>query len=125
MRMGQNENIVQQKSYEFALRVVRLHTYLNNEKKEYIISNQLFRAGTSIGANLAEAKYAQSRADFISKCHIALKESSESSYWISLLHDSDILSDTEYDSISQDLNELLALLTSIVKTSKKSQEKNS
>ena len=123
--MGQNENIVQQKSYEFALRVVRLHTYLNNEKKEYIISNQLFRAGTSIGANLAEAKYAQSRADFISKCHIALKESSESSYWISLLHDSDILSDTEYDSISQDLNELLALLTSIVKTSKKSQEKNS
>ena len=85
--MGQNENIVQQKSYEFALRVVRLHTYLNNEKKEYIISNQLFRAGTSIGANLAEAKYAQSRADFISKCHIALKESSEASYWISLLHD--------------------------------------
>lgn len=88
-------------------------------KQEYILSRQLLRAGTSIGANVAEAEQAQSRADFISKQSIALKEAAETDYWIRLLHASDYLSDAEFSSIHSDCKEPEKMLTSIVKTTKK------
>ena len=84
-------------SKSFALRIVKLEKYLREEKREFTLSRQILRSGTSIGANIRESIYAQSKPDFISKMSIALKESSETEYWLELLHESDYLSDTEYD----------------------------
>ena len=106
------------KSMAFALRVIRLYKYLCDEKKEYILSKQLMRSGTSIGANIAEAFYGQSEADFISKLSIAQKETGETMYWLELLHESDFLKLNEYDSIYNDAEELIKLLTSSIKTVK-------
>jgi len=106
------------KSKAFALRVIRLYKYLCDEKKEYILSKQLMRSGTSIGANIAEAFYGQSEADFISKLSIAQKETGETMYWLELLHESDFLKYNEYDSIYNDAEELIKLLTSSIKTVK-------
>ena len=92
-------SILKNKSKAFALRVIRLYNYLCDEKKEYILSKQLMRSGTSIGANIAEAFYGQSEADFISKLSIAQKETGETMYWLELLHESDFLKHNEYDSI--------------------------
>ncbi|MBE5807847.1 MAG: four helix bundle protein [Clostridiales bacterium] len=108
-------NILHEKSKRFALRIVRLNRFLSKSKHEYVIGKQLLRCGTSIGANVTEAIYAQSTADFYAKLHIALKEAAETEYWLELLHESGILNDKEYVSIHADLRELLRLLTAILK----------
>ena len=87
-----SENIIVDKSFDFAVRIVNLNKYLNNEQKEYVLSKQLLRSGTSIGANVSEAERAQSKADFISKMSIALKEANETNYWLKLLYKTDYLS---------------------------------
>ncbi len=114
----ENENVIRKRSFQFAIRIVKLYQYLTGTKKEYVLSKQLLRAGTSIGANVAEAQQAQSKADFVSKTAIALKETTESKYWIELLRATDYLSQEEYDSILSDCIELEKLLTVIVKSSK-------
>lgn len=119
--MGQekfsNLGVLEEKSYAFALRIIKAFKYLT-ENKEYILSKQLLRSGTSIGANCREATYAQSKLDFINKLSIALKEANETIYWLELLHDSGYINDESFKSIHQDALELLKLLTSIVKTTK-------
>ena len=110
---------VEKKSFLFAVRIVKLCKHLNLNRKEYVLSKQLLRAGTSIGANIAEAEQAQSRADFISKMNIALKEAVESNYWLRLLQATDYLSETEFSSIYSDCRELERMLTAIIKTTRK------
>lgn len=105
-------------SLAFAVRVVKLCQHLNESKKEFILSKQLLRSGTSIGANLREAHFAQSKKDFISKCSIALKEAGETQYWLELLFRAELLSEKEYRSISADCNALVGLLVATVKTAK-------
>ena len=105
-------------SKSFALRIIRLYAYLKEEKKEYVMSTQLLRCGTSIGANVRESINAQSKADFINKMNIALKEADESQYWLELLHESSFLSDQEFESINDDLGKILGTLTKIIKSSK-------
>lgn len=114
------ENIVMNKSYAFALRIIKLYKHLIAEQKEYVLSKQVMRSGTSIGALVKEAEHAQSKADFINKMNIALKEANETEYWLMLLKDSQYLALNEFNSIHQDNSELIKLLASIVKTSKES-----
>lgn len=110
------ENAVEQKSFQFAIRIVNLYRLLKNERNEFVISKQLLRAGTSIGANVAEAQQAQSRADFRAKLGIALKEASETKYWLRLLGATDYLTAAEFESIFSDCVELEKLLVSIIKS---------
>ena len=105
------------KSFAFAIRIVNAYKFLVNNN-EYVLSKQLLRAGTSVGANCREAKNAQSRQDFINKLNIALKEADETSYWLELLYEADYLDKTAYNSINKDCVELIKLLTSIIKTTK-------
>ena len=105
-----------EKSKRFAIRIVRLYQYLCSEKKEFVISKQLLRSGTSIGANLAEAECAISRSDFLSKIYIALKETAETNYWLELLFQTDYLTEEQYQSVSRDALELRRILTSSTKT---------
>ena len=109
-------NVVADKSFAFAVRIVKLYQYLCNEKREYTLSKQLLRSGTSIGANTAEAQQGQSKRDFLMKMNIALKECSETKYWIRLLSATGYLAKNEQKSIIADCIELEKLLTSIVKT---------
>lgn len=109
---------VQEKSFRFAVRIVNLCKYLQSKTHEYILYKQLFRCGTSIGANVAEAQQAQSRADFISKLNIALKESYETDYWLRLLFETQYLTDDAFQSIITDCREIEKLLISIIKTTK-------
>ena len=111
-------NTIQDKSFHFAVRIVNLCKYLQQETHEYIIYKQLFRCGTSIGANVAEAQQAQSKADFVSKLSISLKETTETKYWIKLLKATDYLSETEYGSIFSDCVEIEKILVTIIKTTK-------
>ena len=112
------ESIMLKKSKAFALRIVRLYKYLR-EHKESVVAKQMLRAGTSIGANIAESRYAQSKADFASKLQIALKEASETGYWLELLHDAELVEPgPAFDSICDDCTELLRMLTASVKTAK-------
>ena len=111
-------NVVEEKSFQFAIRIVRLYRYLRSEKKEFVMAKQLLRSGTSIGANVAEAQQAQSRADFLSKINIALKEAAEAEYWLRLLHATDYLSDYEFTSVYDDCVQVKKMLVAIVKTSK-------
>ncbi|MBQ0098572.1 MAG: four helix bundle protein [Oscillospiraceae bacterium] len=111
-------NIIETKSFDFAVRIVRLFKYLSEQKKEFTLSKQLLRCGTSIGANVAEAQQAQSKADFISKINIALKETSETKYWIRLLNATDFLSENESNSLLADCVEIEKILVTIIKTSK-------
>ena len=113
------ETTVEQKSFFFAIRIVKLYKYLRNTKKEFVLSKQLLRSGTSIGANIAEAQQAQSRADFVSKLNIALKETAETDYWLRLLHATDYLNDQEFQSVFDDCNEIGKMLTAILKSTKK------
>lgn len=105
-------------SYDFACRITRLFQYLTEdaEYKEFVMSKQLYRSGTSVGANVRESKHAQSDADFLSKLSIAYKEADESDYWLSLLHDNGYLDETQFNSLHIDLTRILKVLTSIVKT---------
>ena len=117
-------NNVEHKSFLFSVRIVKLARYLQEEKKEYILSKQLIRAGTSIGANIVESQQAQSRADFISKLSIALKEAAETNYWLRLLNATDYLSESEFSSIIADCKELEKILTSIIKTTRNQPNKS-
>ena len=116
--MENKENIVMNKSYAFALRIIKLYKYLIADKKEYVLSKQVLRSGTSIGALVKEAEHAQSKADFINKMNVALKEANETEYWLMLLKDSDYMDEISFSSIHADISELIKLLASIVKTSK-------
>ena len=111
------ENVSVEKSFEFAIRIVNLYKYLIREHKEYVISKQLLRCGTSIGANVAEAQRGQSKADFAAKMNIALKEANETEYWLKLLYRTEFINKEQYDSINSDIQELLGILTAICRTS--------
>ena len=110
------ENVIQEKSKRFAIRIIRLYQHLSQEKREFVLSKQLLRSGTSIGANVREAVQGFSRSDFRYKMSLALKESEETQYWLELLHETDYLSSKEFDSIYSDARELTKILTSILKT---------
>ncbi len=110
---GMNRNIVVEKSFEFAVRVVNLYKFLTREHKEYVLAKQLLRCGTSIGANIAEAQRGQSKADFTAKMRIALKETNETVYWLKLLYRTDYLTKAQYESMNADAQELLNLLTAL------------
>jgi four helix bundle protein len=112
------ENIIEDKSFRFAVRIVNLYKYLCRTQKEYVLSKQVLRSGTSIGANIAEAQQAQSRADFIAKLSIALKETSETKYWLRLLKATGYLSGNESQSVYADCVELEKILVSILKSTK-------
>jgi len=116
--MENNENTAKKKSKKFAVRIVNLYNYLCEEKKEYVLSKQLLRSGTSIGANLAESEYAISDKDFLNKIYIALKESAETMYWLDLLFETEYLTKKEYDSINKEALELLKILKVTTKTLK-------
>ena len=109
------DNIILQKSSAFSVRIVNLHKYISQEKHEYMISKQIYKSGTSIGANIAEAQRAQSTADFVAKMKIALKEASETQYWLQLLHNTKYITDVEFNSLHNDLVEILKILTAICK----------
>ena len=113
------ENLIQIKSYAFSLRVVKLYKYLCEKKNEYVISKQIVRSGTSIGANIEEAIVAQSKKDFISKISISYKEARETYYWIRIIKDSGYISQKQGESLLADLEELLKIMTVILKSSKK------
>jgi four helix bundle protein len=112
------ENILKEKSFHFALEVVQLSQFLISEKKEFVLSKQLLRSGTAIGALVREAEYAQSRPDFISKLHIALKEANETEYWIELLNSGNFISSDSYEKFLNGNKELLRMLISSIKTTK-------
>jgi four helix bundle protein len=116
-----SDNIVQTKSYAFAVRIVRLYQHLSKAKKEFVLSKQVLRSGTSIGANVEEAIGGQSRADFISKFGIAYKEARETSYWLRLLKDTEYLSEAEFQSIHSDAEELCRIIAAIQKSTKDQQ----
>ncbi|MDE6368739.1 MAG: four helix bundle protein [Muribaculaceae bacterium] len=117
------DSILSNKSKAFALRVVKMYNYLCDEKKEYVLSRQVLRSGTSIGANIAEALYAQSDADFIAKLHISRKEAAESIYWIELLQKASYLDSEIATSLLVDCEELLKLLTTSIITMKNKTQK--
>ena len=112
------DNTLKDKSFRFSVRIVKLCKYLRNNQKETVMSKQLLRCGTSIGANVAESKFAQSRPDFTSKLQIALKEAAETDYWLRLLHETDYLTEQQFSSIISECDELESLLVSIIKTTK-------
>ncbi|MCX6155700.1 MAG: four helix bundle protein [Candidatus Kapabacteria bacterium] len=112
------KSIVNEKSFQFAIRIVNLYKYLCEQRKEFVLSKQLLKSGNSIGANIREGDHAESKLDFIHKFAIAQKECNETIYWIELLNASDYLSETEFKSIYEDASELMKLITSILKTSK-------
>ena len=111
-----NKNIVMDKSKAFAIRVIKLYKYLCENKNEFVISKQLLRSATSIGANIKEAQCGQSKKDFIAKMYIAYKEANETEYWLELLHESDILEDKLFDSLYENNHELIKILASITKS---------
>lgn len=112
------DNVIENKSFQFAIRIVRLYKFLCEEKKEYILSRQLLRAGTSIGANVTESQQAQSKPDFVSKISIALKEASETKYWIKLLGATEYLSENQTKSILDNCVEIEKILVTILKSAK-------
>lgn len=111
-----SDNAVQIKSYDFALRIIKVYKYLSQEKKEFVLSKQLLRSGTSIGANIEESIGGQSKADFFAKITIAYKETRESKYWIRLLRDSEYLTNEQSEDLLKDVEELLKIIGSIQKT---------
>ena len=107
-------SVVFELSKKFALRVIRLYVYLKDDRKEYVMSKQIYRCGTSIGANIAESRFAQSDADYICKLSIALKEASETMYWLDLLHESDFISSKQYESLLNDVKTITGTLVNII-----------
>ncbi|HHY57502.1 MAG TPA: four helix bundle protein [Chloroflexi bacterium] len=112
------KNVVAEKSKQFAVRIIRFYKYLCSEQKEFVLSKQILRSGTSIGANVRESRNAQSKADFISKMSIALKEADETAYWLELLKESETIDQKQFKSLYDDVEELIRLLTTIIKTAK-------
>ena len=119
-----NKNLTYEKALAFAVRIVNLYKFLIAEKKEFVISKQLLRSGTSIGANISEAISAESLADFIHKLTISLKEANETTYWLTLLKRTEYLSDSQFQSIQTDCIEIRKILASIIITSKRKQKRN-
>lgn len=117
------DNPIETRAYQFALRIVKAYKYLTRQQSEFVLSKQMLRSGTSIGAMMREAKFAQSRADFVSKTSIALKEANETLYWIELLYDSEYIDNKTFESIHNEANEITSILASIVKTTKENSEK--
>ncbi|MCQ2263452.1 MAG: four helix bundle protein [Bacteroidales bacterium] len=113
------KNLIQEKSLALGVRIINFYKYLCKEKHEYILAKQILRCGTSIGANICESRNAQSVADFISKLSIALKEADETQYWLELLWGANVISEQQFTTLDGDVRELIALLTSILKTLKK------
>ena len=109
-----SNNVIYTLSKKFALRIVKLYNYLYEQKKKYVMSKQLYRCGTSIGANLSESIYAQSEADYISKLKIALKEASETKYWLELLFEAELLKKNGFDSLNNDINTIIGTLVNII-----------
>ncbi len=107
------------KSYDFAIRVVKLNRYLSIEQREFVLSKQVLRSGTSIGAMVRESEFGQSKADFINKLSVALKEANETEYWLSLLKDTDFIDDKMYISLKNDIDSLISLLVASIKTAKR------
>jgi four helix bundle protein len=117
-------NIVKSKTFDFAVRIVNLYKFLCSEKKEFVLSKQLLRSGTAIGALIREGEQAESKADFIHKLSISLKEANETIYWLELLNRTNFIEIREYESINTDAVEIIKLLTSIIKTTKENIRKN-
>ncbi len=113
------KSIIEVKSFDFSVRIVKLYQYLCEDKKEFILSKQLMRSGTSIGANVSEAQRGQSRPDFYSKIAIALKEANETDYWLRLLYATGYLNEKEYSSLNSDINELISILVAICNSKEK------
>lgn len=112
------QNILKLKSKSFAIRIINLYKFLNNNKKEFILSKQLLRSGTSVGANVREAEFAESKPDFIHKMAIAQKEINESIYWMELLLETEFISENQFESLNSDSVEIIKLITSSIKTAK-------
>lgn len=110
--------MIQAKSLAFAIRIVKLYKYLTEKKKEFVLSKQLLRSGTLVGALVREAEHAQSKADFLNKMNVALKEANETMYWLILMKETDYLTKKQFDSMFSDAEEIIKLLASIVKTTK-------
>ena len=113
------ENAIVEKSFDFSVRIINLYKYLTYEKKEYVLAKQLLRCGTSIGANVAEAQKAQSKADFNAKMNISLKEANETYYWLRLMHRTDFISGEAFRSMERDVSEIISILVSICKQTNK------
>lgn len=116
--MAGKENIVMIKSFDFALKIIEFYKYLVKEQREFVLSKQLLRSGTAIGALIKESEHAQSKADFLNKVNIALKEANESEYWLELLKKSDFIKEDKYSILLDEISELIRILSSIVKTTK-------
>jgi four helix bundle protein len=112
------KSILRDKSYAFAVRIIRLSQFLQNEKKEYVLSKQVLKSGTAIGALVREAEFGQSKADFINKMSIALKEANETEYWQCLLKDTDYINESQFESLNSNCLELIAMLVATIKTLK-------
>jgi four helix bundle protein len=122
--MNEKQNPLKDKSFQFALKIVKFYTFLSEQKREYVMSKQLLRSGTSIGANIREAQNAQSKADFIHKFSISQKECDETLYWLELLSQSGFLEEKEFTTIHQEANELLRMLKSSILTTKQNIHKS-
>ena len=116
------ESVLHEKSLLFAVRIVKFYQYLCQSTKEFVLGNQILKSGTSIGANIRESRNAQSKADFINKLGIALKEADETLYWLEVFLRTNIINQSEYDSLYNDANELISMLTASIKTAKKKQK---
>jgi four helix bundle protein len=117
-KLKMKDNPLKDKSYQFAIRIVKLSQVLQQDRKEFVLSKQVLRSGTAVGALIREAEFGQSRADFTSKMSMSLKEANETEYWLSLLKDTDFISEDQFMSLQPDCKELIAMLVSTVKTSK-------
>ncbi len=115
-----DNSLIESKSFDFSVRIVSLYRFLAEEKKEFVLSKQILRCGTSVGANVCEGEKGQSKADFYSKMSIALKEANETEYWLRLLKATDYLNEAQFLSLEKDVKEIIALLTSICKTTQNS-----
>lgn len=120
MVIENSDNIIQDLSFNFAIRIVKFYKHLTENKRVFVLSKQILRSGTSIGANTRESIHAQSTADFISKLNIALKEADETEYWLELLHASEIINDEEFTSLSNDVKQIIGTLVKIIKKTKAS-----
>ena len=118
------DNLIVEKTKGFAIQIIHLYLYLSKEKNEYVLSKQILRSGTSIGANVKEATQAQSKADFISKMSIALKEASETEYWLELLKETSFLNEKQFNEINKENESIIKIITKIIKTSKTTPTKN-
>ena len=118
--MNSSVNVLADKSYQFSISIIRLYQSITKEHKEYVLSKQVLRSGTSIGALIHESEFAQSKPDFINKLSISLKEANETKYWLSLLSDTDYITREQHSKLTSEVNELIAILVASIKTSKKS-----